>query len=87
MTRPVTQKRQRSAIPIVPPPDTGPRGRGRLRESDTVDLHAGGDPGAAMLHNQPSQQPQGKFDNALESNVNSSDNINVNIPMEQEVHS
>ncbi|KAJ9573526.1 hypothetical protein L9F63_009090, partial [Diploptera punctata] len=33
--RPITQKRQRSAIPIVPPPERAPRGRGRTNREET----------------------------------------------------
>nr|CAD7600802.1 unnamed protein product [Timema genevievae] len=35
--RPIAQKRQRAAIPIVPPPERSPRGRGRTRE-EQIDL-------------------------------------------------
>ncbi|XP_069676047.1 protein CASC3-like isoform X2 [Periplaneta americana] len=41
--RPITQKRQRSAIPIVPPPERVPRGRGRTnREEITSPGEVGG---------------------------------------------
>ncbi|XP_047001616.1 protein CASC3-like [Schistocerca americana] len=43
---PVAQKRQRAAIPIVPPPEGMSKGRGRLRDSDigvAPDPGAGGD--------------------------------------------
>ncbi|XP_021934324.1 protein CASC3-like isoform X3 [Zootermopsis nevadensis] len=42
--RPITQKRQRSAIPIVPPPDRFPRGRGRTSREGTS-LGESGDTG------------------------------------------
>nr|CAD7577252.1 unnamed protein product [Timema californicum] len=35
--RPIAQKRQRAAIPIVPPPERSPRGRGRTQE-EQVDV-------------------------------------------------
>ena len=50
--RPVTQKRQRSAIPIVPPPERVPRGRGRtIREeiSPPGDLGGVGDAPSAPV--------------------------------------
>nr|CAD7414162.1 unnamed protein product [Timema poppensis] len=35
--RPIAQKRQRAAIPIVPPPERSPRGRGRTQE-EQIDM-------------------------------------------------
>ncbi|GLH08594.1 Protein casc3 [Gryllus bimaculatus] len=46
MPRTITQKRQSTAIPIVPPPEKGPRGRGRLREEVSGGTTPVGDPGA-----------------------------------------
>jgi hypothetical protein len=67
--RPVTQKRQRSAIPIVPPPERITRGRGRTsrEEISPGELGAAGDLRSVPPPAAPSPPAPAKFEDAAPS--------------------
>jgi hypothetical protein len=67
--RPVTQKRQRSAIPIVPPPEHTTRGRGRIsrEEISPGGLGNAGDSHTVPPPAAPSPPAPTKFEDAAPS--------------------
>lgn len=64
--RPITQKRQRSAIPIVPPPERAPRGRGRTSREEASPGESGGagDSQPILSPAAPSPPAPAKFEDA-----------------------